>query len=105
MDRIPFLGATLERLGLAGAVPTTGPLGPADARRIVAALNADGARTASAEGGRQPLPGELLALSLLHEAAHLAILETARRQPEAALDVAVPRVRRAVGEREAAELF
>ncbi|HEV7809309.1 MAG TPA: alpha-amylase family glycosyl hydrolase, partial [Candidatus Limnocylindrales bacterium] len=103
MDRIPFLGATLERLGLADAIPTTGPLGPADARRIVAALNADGA--AGAGGDRQPLPGELLALSLIHEAAHLAILETARRQPEAALAAAVPRVRKAVGERQTGELL
>jgi pimeloyl-ACP methyl ester carboxylesterase/glycosidase len=92
MDRIPVLGATLRRLGLEGLGDQPGPLRPATARRIVARLNADRPSTE-----RQPLPGELLALSLLHEAAHLAIVEAARRRPETSLASAVPAVEEAVG--------
>jgi glycosidase len=94
MERIPFLGETLARLSLDPDEVQPGPLQPAIARAIVARLNAD--RT---PGARQPLPGELLALSLLHEAAHLAIVETARRQPAAAISAALPSVRAAVGAR------
>ena len=94
MERIPFLGETLARLSLDPDEVQPGPLQPAIARAIVARLNAD--RT---PGARQPLPGELLALSLLHEAAHLAIVETARRQPAAAISAALPTVRAAVGAR------
>ena len=94
MDRMPFLGATLDRLDLGDAVPATGPLPPTGARRIVAALNAE--RSA---GERQPLPGELLALSLLHEVAHLAIVEAARRRPDVAIASALPTVRQEVGAR------
>ena len=94
MERIPFLGETLARLSLDPVEVRPGPLQPAVARAIVARLNAD--RT---PGSRQPLPGELLALSLLHEAAHLAIVETARRQPAAAISAALPAVRAAVGAR------
>ncbi len=94
MDRIPFLGATLDRLDLDAAVPTTGPLQPATARRVVGALVAEHPAEA-----RQPLPGELLALSVLHEAAHLAILAAARRRPESAFGAALPAVRGEVGSR------
>ncbi|HET9615388.1 MAG TPA: alpha-amylase family glycosyl hydrolase, partial [Candidatus Limnocylindrales bacterium] len=100
MERIPFLGATLERLDVATVPPADGPLPPAAARRIVAALNAAGAPTT-----RPPLPGELLALSLLHEAAHLAIDEAARRQPELAIGAALPAVRQAVGPRPTTRLL
>ena len=89
MDRIPFLGETLERLDLDADVPADGPLPPATARRVVAALNAEGPPE-----GRQPLPGELLALSVLHEAAHLAILAAARRRPASAIEAALPAVRK-----------
>ncbi|HUQ78334.1 MAG TPA: serine hydrolase [Patescibacteria group bacterium] len=101
MERIPFLGAILRRLDLAALAERTGPLQPATARRIVARLNAE-RETGEA---RQPLPGELLALSLLHEAAHLAIVEAARRRPAAALAEAVPAVREALGTREADTLL
>jgi len=94
MERIPFLGDTLARLSLDPAAVDPGPLRPAIARAIVGRLNAD-----RPPGPRQPLPGELLALSLLHEAAHLAIVEAARRQPGAALSAALPSVRSAVGPR------
>ncbi|HEY7970083.1 MAG TPA: hypothetical protein VID95_08815, partial [Candidatus Limnocylindrales bacterium] len=94
MDRIPFLGETLDRLDLDAAVRADGPLPPATARRVVAALIADGPPE-----GRQPLPGELLALSVLHEAAHLAILAAARRRPATAIEAALPAVREAVGPR------
>ncbi|HET7704153.1 MAG TPA: alpha-amylase family glycosyl hydrolase, partial [Candidatus Limnocylindrales bacterium] len=94
MERIPLLGATLRRLDLDALASRTGPLQPATARRIVARLNAE---RAAGDDNRQPLPGELLALSLLHEAAHLAIVEAARRRPEAALATAVPVVRDSVG--------
>jgi glycosidase len=94
MERIPFLGETLARLSLDPDEVRPGPLQPAVARTIVARLNAD--RT---PGVRQPLPGELLALSLLHEAAHLAIVEAARRQPDAAIAAALPTVRASVGPR------
>src|SRR5258706_5632326 len=94
MERIPFLGETLARLSLDADEVRPGPLQPAIARAIVGRLNAD-----RAPGPRQPLPGELLALSLLHEAAHLAIIEAARRQPETAISAALPSVRAAVGAR------
>ncbi len=94
MERMPFLGATLDRLDLETVVPTDGPLQPTAARRIVGALVAERPSVA-----RQPLPGDLLALSILHEAAHLAILAAARRQPEAAIGAALPAVREAVGPR------
>ncbi len=94
MERIPFLGDTLARLSLAAGEVEPGPLRPAIARAIVGRLNVD-----RPPGARQPLPGELLALSLLHEAAHLAIVEAARRQPAAALSAALPSVRKAVGPR------
>jgi len=100
VDRIPFLGAALERLEVADAVPATGTLPPAVARRIVSALNAGAPPTA-----RQPLPGELLALSLLHEAAHLAIEEAARRQPDVGIDAALPSVRETVGTRQTTALL
>ena len=102
MERIPFLGATLRRLDLDALASRTGPLQPATARRIVARLNAE---RAAGDQDRQPLPGELLALSLLHEAAHLAIVEAARRRPEAALATAVPVVRDSVGARKADALL
>jgi glycosidase len=94
MDRIPFLGATLKRLAPETPPPAAGPLPPAVARSIVGKLNAG-----RPPGGRQPLPGELLALSLLHEAAHLAIEEAARRKPEIAFGAALPTVREEVGPR------
>ena len=94
MERIPFLGETLSRLNLDAEQVRPGPLQPAVARAIVGRLNAD-----RVPGQRQPLPGELLALSLLHEAAHLAIVEAARRQPESAISAALPSVRAAVGGR------
>src|SRR5262245_48081429 len=94
MDRIPFLGETLDRLDLDGQIPAEGPLRPTDARLLVGALVAD--RPAAA---RQPLPGELLALSILHEAAHLAMVAAARRQPGLAIDAALPSVRESVGQR------
>jgi pimeloyl-ACP methyl ester carboxylesterase/glycosidase len=100
MERIPFLGATLSRLDLDALAERTGPLQPATARRIVARLNAEKPATE-----RQPLPGELLALSLLHEAAHLAIVEASRQRPETALSTAVPVVREAVGTREVDDLL
>ncbi|HEX2755512.1 MAG TPA: hypothetical protein VHM48_08615, partial [Candidatus Limnocylindrales bacterium] len=100
MDRIPFLGETLVRLSLDADEVQPGPLQPSIARAIVGRLNAD-----RAPGSRQPLPGELLALSLLHEAAHLAIVEVARRQPEAAISAALPTVRAAVGVRRAKRLL
>ncbi len=99
MDRIPFLGATLERLDIEPA-PADGPLEPTTARRIVGALVADLPTEA-----RQPLPGELLALSILHEAAHLAILAAARRRPEAAIGAALPAVRQEVGARPTTNLL
>ena len=34
MDRIPFLGETLDRLDLAAEIPTEGPLRPIDALRF-----------------------------------------------------------------------
>ena len=110
MERIPFLGATLTRLSLDALADRTGPLQPATARRIVARLNAERTRdpeldAAAPATARQPLPGELLALSLLHEAAHLAIVEAARRHPSAALAAAVPAVREALGTREADALL
>ena len=73
---------------------------PPAARRIVAALNATVPPTA-----RQPLPGELLALSLLHEAAHLAIEEAERREPDVGIAAALPTVREAVGARPTATLL
>jgi pimeloyl-ACP methyl ester carboxylesterase/glycosidase len=100
MERIPFLGATLERLDVASVVPPDGPLPPAAARRIVAALNSEAGPTT-----RPPLPGELLALSLLHEAAHLAIEEAARRQPEVDIAAALPTVQAAVGPRPTTNLL
>ncbi|MBA2717669.1 MAG: serine hydrolase [Chloroflexi bacterium] len=110
MERIPFLGAALRRLDLDALAAWTGPLQPATARRIVARLNADRALdavtgTPTATPARLPLPGELLALSLLHEAAHLAIVEAARRQPQAALAAAVPAVRQSLGADEADALL
>jgi pimeloyl-ACP methyl ester carboxylesterase/glycosidase len=100
MERIPFLGQTLERLDVDPGAVDPGPLQPATARRIVARLNAERDATA-----RQPLPGELLALSLLHEAAHLAVVAVARRQPEAAIERALPAVRDALGARPAGQLL
>ncbi|HLO35927.1 MAG TPA: alpha-amylase family glycosyl hydrolase, partial [Candidatus Deferrimicrobium sp.] len=73
---------------------------PATARAIVGRLNAG-----REPGSRQPLPGELLALSLLHEAAHLAIVEAARRRPEAAMAAALPAVRGELGSRRATALL
>ncbi len=114
MERIPFLGATLARLSLDALADRTGPLQPATARRIVARLNAEQTGDAAPARGtgagpesaaRQPLPGELLALSLLHEAAHLAIVEAARRRPAAALAAAVPAVRKSLGTRQADALL
>src|SRR5204863_469257 len=95
MERIPFLGEALDRLRLDTSTVRPGPLQPAVARTIVGRLNRD-----REPGQRQPLPGELLALSLLHEAAHLAIVEASRRRPEAAIGAALPAVRDAVGARE-----
>ena len=100
MERIPFLGTTLERLAVDDSVPAAGPLPPTAARRIVGALNAE-----REPGERQPLPGELLALSLLHEVAHLAIVEAARRRPEAAIGAALPAVREEAGPRRTATLL
>src|SRR3954449_7129369 len=100
MERMPFLGSALERLAVASVPPPDGPLPPAAARRIVAALN----RTEPAEA-RQPLPGELLALSLLHEVAHLAIDEAARRRPEVAIGAALPTVRDEAGPRRTSALL
>jgi glycosidase len=100
MERIPFLGAALDRLQVGSDAPADGPLPPSAARRIVAALNAE-----RSPGERQPLPGELLALSLLHEVAHLAILEAARRRPEVALGAALPAVRKEAGPRPASGLL
>jgi hypothetical protein len=94
MERIPILGQTLARLSLDADAVQPGPLQPPIARKIVGRLNAN-----RVPGPRQPLPGELLALSLLHEAAHLAIVEAARRQPDAAISAALPTVRSAVGAR------
>ncbi|MEO7230367.1 MAG: hypothetical protein ABIZ30_07240, partial [Candidatus Limnocylindrales bacterium] len=76
MERIPFLGATLQRLDLGTLASKSGMLEPATARQVVYRLNAD--RSAEA---RQAIPGELLALSLLHEVAHRAIVAAARHQP------------------------
>jgi pimeloyl-ACP methyl ester carboxylesterase/glycosidase len=92
MERMPFLGRALERLEVADAAPPTGALPPAAARRIVAALNRE-----AEPATRQPLPGELLALSLLHEVAHLAIDAAADRQRELSFDRALPTVREAAG--------
>ncbi|MEO5940851.1 MAG: alpha-amylase family glycosyl hydrolase, partial [Candidatus Limnocylindrales bacterium] len=100
MERIPFLGETLARLNLDAGEVRPGPLQPAIARAIVGRLNAD-----QLPGPRQPLPGELLALSLLHEAAHLAILEAARRRPEAAIGAALPMVQASVGTRRTERLL
>src|SRR4029077_14921900 len=94
------LGETLDRLDLAAEIPTEGPLRPIDARGLV------GARVAEQPSeSRQPLPGELLALSLLHEVAHLAIVEAARRQPDVAIAAALPTVRREGGARPTETLF
>ena len=100
MERIPFLAPALARLELDPAGVDPGPLRPATAREIVGRLNADRPPT-----DRQPLPGELLALSLLHEAAHLAIVAASRRQPEVAMVSALPAVRSAVGARPAGDLL
>ncbi|HEY3163991.1 MAG TPA: hypothetical protein VGJ71_06495, partial [Candidatus Limnocylindrales bacterium] len=100
MERIPFLGDTLARLSLDPDDVDPGPLQPAVARAIVARLNAF-----RAPGDRQPLPGELLALSLLHEAAHLAIVAAIRRQPDADFSKALPAVRKEVGARKADALL
>jgi pimeloyl-ACP methyl ester carboxylesterase/glycosidase len=101
MERIPFLAPALERLEIEPEAVDPGPLQPATAREIVARLNAE----RGAAEARQPLPGELLALSLLHEAAHLAIDAVARRQPEAAIERALPTVRDALGARAATQLL
>ena len=100
MERIPFLGETLARLSLDPSDVRPGPLQPAIARAIVARLNAH-----QVPGARQPLSGELLALSLLHEAAHLAIVEAVRRRPSVAFSAALPAVRSAIGERPADALL
>jgi pimeloyl-ACP methyl ester carboxylesterase/glycosidase len=100
MERIPFLAPALERLELDPDDVDPGPLQPSTARTIVRRLNAE--RDPAA---RQPLPGELLALSLLHEAAHLAIVAAAARQPEVAIGNALPAVRDAVGARPAGQLL
>ncbi|MEA2518083.1 MAG: hypothetical protein QOF49_163, partial [Chloroflexota bacterium] len=119
MERIPFLGAALARLSLDALADRTGPLQPATARRIVGRLNAERTRDSVPDVGagapaaaaapvaaaRQPLPGELLALSLLHEAAHLAIVEATRHQPETAIGNAVPAVREAIGPDDADDLL
>ena len=100
MERIPFLAPALKRLLLDPRAVGRGPLQPSTARVIVGRLNAE-----RAPGERQPLPGELLALSLLHEAAHLAIVAAARRRPEVAIGAALPAVREAVGTKPAGELL
>ena len=100
MERIPFLRDTLARLSVEPEQGRPGPLQPSTARTIVGRLNAE-----RSPGNRQPLPGELLALSLLHEAAHLAIEEVARRQPGAAIAAALPSVRAEVGPRRAGRLL
>ncbi|HET7031102.1 MAG TPA: alpha/beta fold hydrolase [Candidatus Limnocylindrales bacterium] len=100
MERIPFLGPALARLALDPDAVDPGPLEPATARLIVARLNATRDPTA-----RQPLPGELLALSLLHEAAHLAIVAAVERQPEAAIGNALPAVRGVLGPRPTSQLL
>ena len=100
MERIPFLAPALEELGLRPDDVGDGPLQPSTARAIVARLNAERDPTT-----RQPLPGELLALSLLHEAAHLAIVAAASRQPDVAIGKALPAVREAVGARPASQLL
>jgi len=92
MERMPFLGRTLERLDVANVPPPSGVLPPAAARRIVAALNRE-----TQPGARQPLPGELLALSLLHEVAHLAIDAAADRERDLSFDRALPTVREQAG--------
>ncbi|CAN5534893.1 hypothetical protein BH20CHL7_BH20CHL7_04460 [soil metagenome] len=100
MDRIPLLGATLQRLDLGSLASASGTLDPAMARAVVHRLNA--ARPAEA---RQAVPGELLALSLLHEVAHLAITAAARRRPDVAMAPTLAAVREAVGDRRAEQLL
>ncbi len=100
MERIPFLAPALARLRMDAAAVDPGPLQPAAARSIVGRLNAE-----REPGTRQPLPGELLALSMLHEAAHLAIVEASRRRPETSIAAALPAIREAVGTRRADALL
>ncbi|MEX1171596.1 MAG: alpha-amylase family glycosyl hydrolase, partial [Chloroflexota bacterium] len=100
MDRIPLLGATLQRLDLGSLASVSGTLDPAMARAVVHRLNA--ARPAEA---RQAVPGELLALSLLHEVAHLAIAAATRRRPDVDMAPSLAAVREAVGDRRAEQLL
>ena len=70
MERIPLRRAALDRLGCERALAQDPRRpGAAEARKLVRALNA----TRPAES-RQAVSGDLLALSLLHEAAHRAIV-------------------------------
>ena len=92
MERIPFRGATLRRLELDAVASAPERLAPPTARRIVHRLN--GARPAEA---RQAVPGELLALSLLHEVAHRAILAAARQRPSIGMGRTLESVRGSVG--------
>ncbi|HYH92312.1 MAG TPA: alpha-amylase family glycosyl hydrolase, partial [Candidatus Saccharimonadales bacterium] len=100
MKRIPLVGRTLTRLGVDEAVPADAPLQPPTARRVVARLNAD-----RAAESRQAVSGDLLALSLIHEAAHRAILQTAKRRPEAGMTPTLASVRSAVGSRPTTDLL
>ena len=100
MKRIPFLGATLDRLDVGPVDPTPGPLTPPTARRIVHRLNAD--RPAQT---RQAVPGELLALSLLHEVHHRAIAAATRQRPAVGMAPTLRAVRKAVGDRRTDQLL
>ncbi|MEO6206959.1 MAG: alpha-amylase family glycosyl hydrolase, partial [Candidatus Limnocylindrales bacterium] len=92
MERIPFRGATLQRLDLDAVASAPERLAPPTARRIVHRLNK--ARRVEA---RQAVPGELLALSLLHEVAHRAILAASRQRPSIGMGPTLESVRGAVG--------
>ena len=100
MKRIPLLGSTLARLGLEPLARESEALDPGVARRVVARLN-----VGRAAGDRQAVSGELLALSLLHEAAHRAIVEVARRVPEAGVGPALDAVRDQIGRDPTEELL
>ena len=100
MKRIPLLGSTLARLGLEPLAREPEALDPGVARRVVARLN-----VGRAAGDRQAVSGELLALSLLHEAAHRAIVEVARRVPQAGVGPALEAVRDQIGRDPTEELL
>ncbi|MEO5885820.1 MAG: alpha-amylase family glycosyl hydrolase, partial [Candidatus Limnocylindrales bacterium] len=100
MKRIPFLGKTLDRLDLGPVATAPGPLDPPTAQRIVHRLNAD-----RPEEARQAVSGELLALSLLHEVAHLAIAAAGRQRPDIAMAPTLDAVRRSIGDRRTDQLL